>query len=47
MRGILELVPAGLCVAFVLVLRWRSLGRLLTINVPWGHEFSGGSKSWA
>ena len=30
----------------VLVLRWRSLGELLLINIPWGQEFSGGPTSW-
>ena len=30
----------------ILVLRWRSLGELLPINVPWVLEFSGGLISW-
>ena len=31
--------------SLVLVLRWRTLGGLLPINVPWDWEVSGGSKS--
>ena len=42
--------PALELVAFrwdlVLVLRWRPLGDILLINVPWGWEFSAGPKSW-
>ena len=38
---------AGLGVGLILVLRWRPLGGLLLINVPWGLPFSGESKSWA
>ena len=30
----------------VLVLRWRPLGDLSSINVSWGQEFSGCPKSW-
>ena len=30
----------------VLVLRWRPLGELLLISMPWGWEFSGGPTSW-
>ena len=30
-----------------LVLSWRPLGGLLPINIPWGWQFSGRSKSWA
>ena len=30
----------------VLVLKWRPLGELLLINVPWDQEFSTGSKIW-
>ena len=32
--------------SLVLVFRWRSLRRPLSIYVPWGLEFSGGLKSW-
>lgn len=31
---------------FVLVLRWRHLGDLSSINVSWGQKFSTGSKFW-
>ena len=30
----------------ILVLRWRPLGELSSINIPWGWEFSGCSTSW-
>ena len=38
---------AGLWVGLVLLLRWRPLEGLLSINVPCGQEFSDFSKSWA
>lgn len=30
----------------VLLLKWRSSGELLLINVAWCQEFSGGTKFW-
>ena len=42
----LALEITGLGWGQVLVLRWRPLGELLLINMPWGWEFSGGPTSW-
>ena len=41
-----KLELAGFGWDMILVLRWRSLGELLPINVPWVLEFSGGLISW-
>ena len=41
-----KLELAGFGWDMILVLRWRSLGELLPINVPWALEFPGGPISW-